>query len=133
MSEMFEKASRNKLRFPTPNGMLSIEELWELPLTSPGGKQANLDAIAIQLDKELKDAGTTSFVKKSTASNAGTKLKFDIVLRVIEVRQAEAEAAELKKSNADRKQKLLGILAEKQDADLKGKSAEELQKLIGEL
>lgn len=129
---MFEKAARNKVRFTTPNGVLSVEELWELPLTS-NAKQANLDAIAIQLDKELKDAGTTSFVKKTSKSDSITKLKFDIVLRVIEVRQAEAELAETKRSNSEKKQKLLSILAEKQDADLKGKSTEELQKLIGEL
>lgn len=127
---MFEKASRNKIRFTTPNGQLSVEDLWELPLSATRGAQANLDAIAIQLDKELKDAGTTSFVTKTKKSDAITQLKFDIVRRVIEVRMTEAEAADLRKSNAERKQKLLAILAEKQDADLKGKSTEELQKLI---
>jgi hypothetical protein len=129
---MFEKAARLKLRFDSPTGQLSVEELWDLPLTSTA-KRANLDDLAIHLDKEFKEKATTSFVKKTTKGDEITKLKFDIVLKVIEVKQAEAEAASLKQTNAERKQKLLAILAEKQDADLKGRSAEELQKLISEL
>lgn len=129
---MFEKASRLKIRFDSPMGQLSVEDLWDLPLTSTT-KKANLDDLAVHLDKELKETTTTSFVKKTSKSNEVTKLKFDIVLKVIEVKQAEADAADQRKSNAERKQKLLAILAEKQDADLKGKSTEELQKLINEL
>jgi hypothetical protein len=129
---MFEKAARLKIRFDSPTGQLSVEDLWDLPLTG-NNKRANLDDIAIGLDKDLKEKGTTSFVKKTTRADETLTLKFDIVRKVIEVKLAEAEAADLRKSNAERKQKLLAILAEKQDADLKGKSTEELQKLINEL
>lgn len=31
---IFEQASRQKLRFETSAGKLSIEDLWDLPLTS---------------------------------------------------------------------------------------------------
>ena len=31
---MFTKASRLKLRFQSPAGLLSSEDLWDLPLTS---------------------------------------------------------------------------------------------------
>lgn len=129
---MFEKATRLKLRFESPTGSLSVEDLWDLPLTSTT-KKANLDDLAIHLNRTLKDTTTESFVKKSTQKNEELQLKFDIVRHVIEVRLKENEAEALKKTNAERKQKLLAILAEKQDADLKGKSAEELQKLINEL
>lgn len=133
MSEMFEKAARLKLRFESPMGLLSVEDLWELPLTSTG-KKANLDDLAIHLNKEMKESDGTSFVKKTTRStNSNTKLKFDIVLRVIEVKQAEAEAAEKKRENAERKQKLLELIAKKQDAALEGKSLEELLALANEL
>lgn len=132
MSEMFEKAARQKLRFSTPVGNIGVEELWELPLTA-GPKQASLDALAIQLDKEQKEAGTTSFVKKQVKGEPITKLKFDIVLRVIEVRQAEAEIADQKRDNAEKKQKLLKLIAEKQDESLKGKSVEELLALAKDL
>lgn len=42
---MFIKASRTKLRFESPKGLLSVEDLWDLPLISTMGK-ANLDDIA---------------------------------------------------------------------------------------
>lgn len=129
---MFEKAARLKIRFDSPAGQLSVEDLWDLPLTSTA-KRANLDEIAIHLNRALKDTTTESFVKKATPKNDELQLKFDIVRHVIKVRLEENEAESLKKSNAERKQKLLAILAEKQDADLKGKSTEELQKLINEL
>lgn len=127
---MFEKAVRLKLRFDSPVGLLSVEDLWDLPLTGTLKRQANLDDIAIQLNKELKETNTESFVKKSTKSNDVVKLKFDIVLKVIEVKQIEADAASLKRTNAEKKQKLLELVAQKQDESLKGKSVEELQALI---
>ena len=35
---MFQKASRLKLRFDSPKGLLSVEDLWDLPLTSAGNR-----------------------------------------------------------------------------------------------
>lgn len=130
---MFEKAARLKLRFESPVGQLSVEDLWDLPLTARNSGRANLDDIAIGLDKELKGASVTSFVRKSTKSNDVAKLKLDIVVRVIEVRQAEADAAELKRVNAEKKQRILELIAEKQDEALKGKSVDELQALVNAL
>ena len=129
---MFEKASRLKLRFDSTQGQLSVEDLWDLPLSSTRGRTC-LDDIAIGLDKAMKETSCTSFVNKTSRTNELTKLKFDIVLKVIEVRQAEAEAAELKKGSAEKKQKLLEIIARKQDASLENKSVEELQAAVNAL
>jgi hypothetical protein len=130
---MFEKATRLKLRFDSPVGPLSVEDLWELPLTARNAGRANLDDIAIALDKELKETNTTSFVQKTTKSNDTARLKFEIVLHVIKVRQAEAEATEQKRANAERKQRILELIAEKQDEALAGKSVEELNALVNTL
>lgn len=54
---IFEQTSRLKLRFDTTKGMLTAEDLWDLPLTSDAGK-ANLDDVAQSLHRELKDAET---------------------------------------------------------------------------
>jgi hypothetical protein len=129
---LFEKASRLKLRFDSTQGQLSVEDLWDLPLSATKGRTC-LDDLAVGLDKALKEAGTTSFVKKATRINETLRLKFDLVLRVIEVRQAEAEAADLKQVNAEKKQKLLELLAKKKDAALEGLTAEELEKQINAL
>ena len=49
--DIFEQASRLKLRFPSPLGTLSTEDLWHLPLTSTTGK-ANLNDIGKALNYE---------------------------------------------------------------------------------
>jgi predicted RNA-binding Zn ribbon-like protein len=133
MAADFERATRLQLRFDSPQGQLSVENLWDLPLTSNNEKRANLDDIAIALDRKLKDTATTSFVKKTVSPADTTRLKFDVVLHIITVRQAEAEAETQKKLNADKKQQLLAILAQKENEALAGKSVEELRALIDTL
>ena len=53
---MFEKASRMKLRFNTQRGVLSVEDLWDLPLIQ-------LDNIAIALNKKLQESKTEASSK----------------------------------------------------------------------
>ena len=42
---IFERASRRKLRFDTVVGLLATEQLWELPLTAKG-ERPDLDKLA---------------------------------------------------------------------------------------
>jgi hypothetical protein len=129
--EMFEKASRLKLRFETTKGQLTVEDLWQLPLTSASGP--NLDDIAVALDKKLKDTTNVSFVHKKLKSDQTTQLKFDIVRHIIDVRLFEQEQSDKAKDIADQKQKILRLMSEKQDEALKGSSIEELQRMLDEL
>ena len=64
----FEKASRIRLRFDTPQGSLTVEDLWQLPLTSRTGR-ANLDDIAKSLNRQLKETAEESFVVKNNKTN----------------------------------------------------------------
>lgn len=130
-NDLFTTATRKKFRFNSPQGPLSVEDLWDLPLTSTRPNTADLDTIAISLDKQVKETGsTTSFVKKTTKTNEEARMKFDIVLHVIQVKQEEAEAAATKRETAEKKQKIMEILAQKQDASLAEKSVEELTALL---
>jgi len=61
------------------------------------------------------------------------KLKFDIVLHVISVVQSEAEATETLRANAEKKQQILSIIANKENEALSGKSIEELQAIAATL
>jgi hypothetical protein len=126
---MFEKASRLKIRFQSPKGPLLVEDLWDLPLRSDTGK-ANLDDIARALNKILKSQEDESFVTTSKPVDNVLQLKFDIVKHVIVTRLAENEAASKAKENAERKQKILGIIAAKQDEALAKMSVEELSKMV---
>jgi hypothetical protein len=129
---MFEKASRLKVRFDSPKGLLSIEDLWDIPLSSNTGK-VNLDAIAIDLHHQLKSGDDISFVNKENKSDAMIQLKFDIVKHIIEVRLVENEAAALARSNKEKKQQILSIIAQKENEQLAGSSLEDLKKLADSL
>jgi hypothetical protein len=126
---MFEKANRMKLRFDTPKGQLSAEDLWDLPLTSPTGK-ANLDDIAKDLFRQLKDDGNVSFVQPSVTTDKTIQMKFDIVKYVIDVRVAERDAAEIARKNKEKKQLILGIIAQKENDVLSNASLEELRGMV---
>lgn len=127
---MFQKASRKKLRFESPQGFLSVEDLWDLPLQS--GK-ANLDDIAKALFRRVKDQDNVSFVVKSKTQDDTLQLKFDIVKYIIDVRLAEAEVADMAKINKEKKQQILAIIAAKENESLMGTSLDELRKMAESL
>jgi len=127
---MFEKAARLKLRFETTKGFVSIEDLWDLPLTGNG---ANLDKIAIALSRQLKDSIDDSFVVKTEKPDSLLQLKFDIVKHIIDVRLAENEASKKRIEKKQQKEKILAIMSRKQDAALEGASLEDLQKMLADL
>lgn len=128
-TNIFERASRLKLRFDTPKGLLSAEDLWDLPLTSGTGK-ANLDDVARGLHRDLKDADTESFVVKPAKADETLQVAFDVVKHVIDIRLAENEEARVKSENREKKQRILELISRKQDEALSAKSVEELQDMV---
>lgn len=129
---MFEEANRLKLRFDTPKGALTAEDLWDLPLTSTTGK-ANLDDIAKGLFRQLKDEENVSFVSPSKSKDKTVQMKFDIVKHIIDVRVAERNAAETARQNKEKKDMILGIIAQKENEKLTGASLEELRAMVESL
>lgn len=127
MSNIFEKASRQKIRFTTARGQLSVEQLWDLPLTG----EVSLDAIAVGLDTDIRNEAPRSFVNSAGTGNALLNLKFDVIKHVIEVR-VEENKQKLAKQAAAQQAKLIDekiIELENQEllsgslADLKAKRA----------
>ncbi len=120
---MYKEAAKQKLRFQTSKGVLSVEQLWELPVTE-------LDTLAVSLESEFKDSGKKSFLVAKSVKDKTTKLRFDITLDILTTKVEEAEAlknaAEIKLHN----QEILGFIAEKQKDTLKGKSVKELEKML---
>lgn len=129
---MFDKATRLKLRFDSPKGALSVEDLWDLPLTSATGKP-NLNDIAIGLHHELRENQTISFVTPAAPKSEELQLKFDVVKHVIDVRVTERDKAAEAAKRAETKQKILATLEAKEDEALKSKSPEELRQLLATL
>jgi hypothetical protein len=125
-TNIFEQASRTKLRINTTIGNLSVEDLWELPLTS--ANKVNLDAIAVDLNRQIKATAEESFVK-SAKKDEVLQLRFDIVKHIIETRVEENKAKTELKQRESQLSKIDDIIAKKKDAALENLSLEELEKL----
>lgn len=130
---MFEKCSRLKLRFVSSQGALTAEDLWDLPLTSTRLNQANLNNIAKAISRQLKAESEEDFVNPKSGANEALQLALDIVKHVIQVRQAENEAARVLADRKEKKAKLLELIEKKQDQALEGKPLEELQEMVASL
>lgn len=132
---IFEQASRERIRFQTQVGSISVEDLWELPLSSKANKP-NLDDIAKALYKELKsNEDAVSFVNKPVTSSQTqiNQLRFDIVMHIINTRIEENQVAAKSRENAEKRQKIMEILADREDSSLKTTPTEELTKMLDEL
>jgi hypothetical protein len=123
---IFEKATRKKVRFDTAIGMLDVEALWDLPLKHH--KKVDLNSIAIVLYKQLKDTPEIDFVDdKSNSNSERTQLKFDIVKHIIEVKKKENTKALEALRRKEQKRLISQIIAEKENEELKSASLEDLK------
>ena len=130
MEKKFEKATRLGIRFTTTKGDISVEDVWNLPLTS---KSLSLDSLAKSLYRELKESEEESFVTKPTMKNSLIKLKFDIVKYIIDVKLQEKEEKEAKIVNKEKIEKIERVLQQMEDKELLESSKEDLLKMKQDL
>lgn len=133
MQDLFEKATKTKLRWSSPNGDLSVEELWELPLSTTKPNRANLNDVAKAASRQLKAEGEEDFVNPRVSANDTLELKLEIVKYIIGVKQAENAAVAQEAAKKEQKAKILDIISRKQDAALEGKPLDELLAMVGAL
>ena len=90
--QMNERALRAKIRFESTKGMLSLEQLWDVPLRSTRG-DFNLDNIARAAHQANKDLGEASFVatRRRTTEQVLAELRLEVVKHVIAVKLKEEE------------------------------------------
>ena len=119
---LFEYATRMKLRFPY-RGQISVEDLWDLNVKA-------LDGVFKTLNQAMKATQEESLLQTRSAEDEKLAAEIEIVKYIVGVKLAEDEARKNEAENREKRQKILGIIADKQDADLKGKSVEELQKML---
>lgn len=125
-ANLFEVASRRKLRFDSKHGKITVEELWDLSLES-------IDSIAVALNNKIKTTETVSFVSDVSSANTEDKLKFDIVIHIINTRKAELEVRRERAINAERARTIRAELSRRKEDAIKTKSDEDLQKELDEL
>lgn len=122
---MFEKASREKFRYPY-KGSVSTEDLWDLSVEE-------LDSIYKTLNKQVKAVNEESLLSTKRKEDATLTSQIDIVKHIFTIKLTEAEERKNAKAKAEQKQKLFAILAQKQEAELYGKTPAEIQAMIDAL
>ena len=132
MNNVFEKASRAKLRFETARGNLSVEQLWDLPLDKG---EVNLYNLAQDLLTQVADkpAEKLSFFSKAIAVDETAELKFEIVKHIVTVRVAEAEAQQTEAIKRTQRAELDALIAAKKAEAKQNLSLEELEAMRAKL
>lgn len=123
---IFEKGSREKVRFNTDRGTLATEDLWDL-------SRKKLNAMAKVFNKELKLSEEEDFLGEESAEDTITRLKFEIVIHILRVKTAEKKAKDNASIVKAEKQRLLAIKERKLNEADEGMSIEELDKKLAEL
>jgi len=122
---MFEMATRTKMRF-TYRGQIGVEDLWSLSIE-------NLDSVFKVLNSQLKQVKEESLLSKKTKEDEVLDTKIEIVKYIFTTKLAEREIRLNAQSKKVEKQKLMGILENKQDEELLGKTTEQIQAMIDAL
>lgn len=124
MANLFEIATRAKYRFPY-KGMIGVEDLWDL---SP----SQLDTIYKTLNKNLKTQGEDSLLSEGSADPTISNM-VEIVKHIFTVKQDEVKARKAAAENAEKRKRILEVIAQKQDEALLNMSEADLQKMLDDL
>ena len=124
-TNIFEMATKNKFRFPY-KGMISVEDLWDLNLDQ-------LDAIYKTLNAEAKKNLEETLLTKKSSEDTVLDTKIAIIKHIFNAKLEAAEKREAEAINAEKKRKILDILAKKQADSLENMSEEDLKKMLEEL
>lgn len=122
---IFEQASKERLRFPTNMGTLTVEDLWHMKLK-------DLDDLAMSYKKDLSESSEESFLTKSKLEDKTMKLRFEIAKSVIESRVADLDKSEKAEAKRLKNAKIMELIVAKQDDELKESSIEELRAMLSE-
>lgn len=122
---IFEYATRNKMRFPY-RGSISIEDLWDLPLTG-------LDTVYKTLNKQVKQSQEESLLNVKTKEDETLDIQIAIVKYIVSVKLAEKVAREKAAENRAKRQEIMSIMAARDKKALENASDEELQKMLDDL
>lgn len=123
---MFEKATRMALRFETPKGLLTTEDLWRLNL-------ADLNQLAKALNRKIRESEEEDFLAEGNSANQRLHLEFKVVLHILNTKKAERDRRASAAEKKQEKDRLLEVLQRKQQAALEDLTEEEIQAKINAL
>lgn len=135
-SKMFEKASRQKLRWSVKGigGEFTVEDLWSL---EKGQLNSTAQALDTLLAAESQKTDYLSSDVSHRSVNSDVKIKRDIIVYIIKTRLAEEEALKQArievKRNSEERDKIIAALQGKAETELQKRSKSDLKARLAEL
>lgn len=132
---VFLEATRLGLRFETENHTnLTVEQLWQLPLTTTRSNQSSLDGAGKVVKKALREQEDDGIVTTgNNAVKAELELKLAVLVAIVDYKQAENKAKLEAVGKQSEKAQLQGILATKKAAALENLSEAEIEERLRKL
>ena len=126
MAEIFERASRLALRFPTSKGEITTEDLWKLSLE-------NLDAMARKIRKEINETSEESLLTSKVQKTSKLQLAYDIIVHIVKVRLEEKDRKEKRQAQQQKLELLQETLMKKEIEKVTSMSEDDIRKTIADL
>ena len=125
-TNLFEIATRERYRFPY-HGLIGVEDLWGLP-------KADLNGIYKYLMGKRRENETDSLMDEmTTRANEALDNEIEIVKYIFQYKVDLENEKIREKEKAEKKQRILELMAKKQDDELAEKSIEDLEAMLKEL
>lgn len=124
IENIYKYAAQKRLRFSSPKGTLTVEDLFHLPLET-------LDDIYRSLKKLEAGMKTDSLLLKGEADEK-LDVALQIVIDVFTTKKAEADKAKAAIELERKRQRIAEVIEKKEGEDLESKSIEELRAMLTE-
>lgn len=128
---IYKEALLNRVRFSTNVGLLTLEEVMDLPLTSKRG--LSVDSLAVDLVNKLKNENKeiVSLVNedKEDIERYVDELKLEVLKDIIEYKKALIEEKRKAQAENSEKRRIMEALARKKEDKYNDMSIEELEEL----
>lgn len=124
---MYKQAAQLKLRFQTPKGLLSTEQLFGLSLSDLA---SSIKEVRSQIkENTIKEDDALAFLDGEPKAETENDLRFKILKDVFLTKKEDLEAKRKEAENKEFNAKIDAIIARKQDEKLDSMSIEELMAL----
>lgn len=124
--ELFAKVTQKGLTFKTVKGTVSVQDLWQMPLTSKNG--FDLDTVSREVLRKVRETQEDSLVSQvKTDTDEG--LRLEVLKYIIEFKQDEIQRKEEAKVAESHNSRIDELIQRKKEEQLASMSIEELEKL----
>ena len=124
--DLFQEATRLKLRYQTSKGSINTEDLWELSLTS-------LNDLAKELNKQCRELEEESFIDEKSSNDKRLEIAFELVKYIIRYKLNEKNNQQIEKERLTKKEQLISLLRTKEEQELTQLSMEQIKEMLNNL